>query len=218
MTEAEWLGCADPSEMLELLRGKVSDRKLRLFGCACVRLVWSLTGEEPPTAVETAEGFADHVVTKTALRRSRGQVRKERHGLEAAEAGMRPRWGAYWLTEVVASEKACGSVVAEMSRLSSDILILEEHAWSRVCGLLRDIFSNPFRHILVSPATLRWNDATIPKLAQGIYDERAFDRLPILADALEESGCDTTDLLAHCREPGVHVRGCWALDQLLGKE
>jgi hypothetical protein len=55
-------------------------------------------------------------------------------------------------------------------------------------------------------------------LAQAIYDDRAFDRLPILADALEEAGCDTADILAHCRGPGPHVRGCWVVDLILGKQ
>ena len=56
------------------------------------------------------------------------------------------------------------------------------------------------------------------KLAQGIYDDRAFDRMPVLADALEEAGCYDADILAHCRQPGEHVRGCWVVDLLLGKE
>jgi hypothetical protein len=56
------------------------------------------------------------------------------------------------------------------------------------------------------------------RLAEQIYKERAFNRLPTLADALEESGCQEADLLAHCRGPGPHVRGCWVVDLLLGKE
>jgi hypothetical protein len=55
-------------------------------------------------------------------------------------------------------------------------------------------------------------------LAKSIYEDRAFDRLPILADALEESGCHDPDILAHCRQPGEHVRGCWVVDLLLGRE
>jgi hypothetical protein len=54
-------------------------------------------------------------------------------------------------------------------------------------------------------------------LAQAIDDERAFDRLPILADALEDAGCTDADLLNHCRGPGLHVMGCWVVDMLLGK-
>jgi hypothetical protein len=86
------------------------------------------------------------------------------------------------------------------------------------CHLLRDITGNPFRTVSLNPAWLTWNDSTVPKLAQGIYDDRAFDRLPVLADALEEAGCKDADILAHLREPGPHTRGCWPLDLVLGKE
>jgi hypothetical protein len=58
----------------------------------------------------------------------------------------------------------------------------------------------------------------VARLARGIYDDRAFDRLPILADALEDAGCHDTAILDHCRQPGPHVRGCWVVDLLLGKE
>ncbi len=85
-------------------------------------------------------------------------------------------------------------------------------------ALLRDIFANPFRPVDISPAWLIWNDGTVRKIAQTIYDDRAFDRLPMLADALEEAGCTSADILNHCRQPGVHVRGCWVIDILLGKE
>lgn len=84
--------------------------------------------------------------------------------------------------------------------------------------LLRDIFGNPFRSPSVDPSWLAWNDAVLPKLAGVIYDERAFDRLPILADALEEAGCTNADILNHCRQPGEHVRGCWVIDLLRGKK
>jgi len=83
--------------------------------------------------------------------------------------------------------------------------------------LLRDIFGNPFRGASVDSHWLVWNDGTVPRLAQAIYDERAFDRLSILADALEEAGCTDADILNHCRQPGEHVRGCWVVDLLLGK-
>jgi hypothetical protein len=83
--------------------------------------------------------------------------------------------------------------------------------------LLRDIFGNPFRPVPADPNWLSWNDGTIPELAQAVYDDRAFDRLPVLADALEEAGCVNADMLAHCRGPGPHVRGCWVVDLLLGK-
>ena len=75
----------------------------------------------------------------------------------------------------------------------------------------------PFRLATLAPEWAAWNDATVVKLAQGIYDDRAFERLPVLADALEDAGCDNADILAHCRGPGPHVRGCWVVDLLLGK-
>jgi len=68
------------------------------------------------------------------------------------------------------------------------------------------------------PAWLNWQDGTIRKLAQSIYDDRVFDRLPILADALEESGCTNSDILAHFRQPGEYFRGCWVVDLILGKD
>jgi hypothetical protein len=83
-------------------------------------------------------------------------------------------------------------------------------------ALLRDLFGNPFR-----PAPrfdigwLAWNGGTAAKVARGLYEGRAFDRLPLLADALEDAGCADADLLGHLRGPGPHVRGCWAVDSLL---
>jgi hypothetical protein len=82
-------------------------------------------------------------------------------------------------------------------------------------GLLREIIGNPFRPVTLDPA---WLTSTVVALARGIYDERAFDRMPILADALQDAGCDSDDLLTHCRDPHQdHVRGCWVVDLVLGK-
>jgi hypothetical protein len=92
----------------------------------------------------------------------------------------------------------------------------EERAQAK---LLRDIFGPlPFRPAALDSSLRKWNDGTVVRIAQGIYDERAFDRLPVLADALLDAGCDKEDMLAHCREQGgIHARGCWVLDLLLGK-
>ncbi|MCE9566330.1 MAG: hypothetical protein K8U57_30265 [Planctomycetes bacterium] len=82
-------------------------------------------------------------------------------------------------------------------------------------GLVRDIFGNPFRPVTVDPA---WLTSTVLQLAGGIYEDRAFARLPILADALQDAGCDNDDVLNHCRQPDEHVRGCWVVDLVLGKK
>jgi hypothetical protein len=84
-------------------------------------------------------------------------------------------------------------------------------------AVLCDIMGNPFRRTVVDPAWLAWNDETVPRIAQAVYDERALDRLPILADALEDAGCTAADIRDHCRQPGEHARGRWVIDLLLGK-
>ena len=83
------------------------------------------------------------------------------------------------------------------------------------CILIRDIFGNPFRPVVPNPSYLV---PAVLELARGIYQERAFDRMPDLADALENAGCTNADILEHCRGPGPHVRGCWVVDLILGKE
>jgi hypothetical protein len=82
-------------------------------------------------------------------------------------------------------------------------------------ALVRDVFGNPYRPVPLDPNCLT---PTVVTLARTIYDKRAFDRMPLLADALEDAGCHDPDIQAHCRQPGEHVRGCWAVDLLLGKE
>lgn len=85
-------------------------------------------------------------------------------------------------------------------------------------SFLHDLFGPLlFRSVNLDPSWLTWNDRTVRRMAQAIYDERAFDRLPVLADALEDAGCHDLDILGHCRGPGPHTRGCWVVDVLLGK-
>jgi hypothetical protein len=91
-------------------------------------------------------------------------------------------------------------------------------ALRRQADLLRDLFGSPFRPVLFDLAWLSWGGGVIPNLAAAIYAEGAFERLPILADALEQAGCDNADLLGHCRGRGPHVPGCWVVDLLLGKQ
>jgi hypothetical protein len=93
-----------------------------------------------------------------------------------------------------------------------------------LCAVLACLFGNLFRPSPpLPPAVLAWNEGTVPRIAQGTYDERLPEgilntgRLAILADALLDAGCDDDELLAHLRSPGPHVRGCWAVDLILGK-
>lgn len=91
----------------------------------------------------------------------------------------------------------------------------KEAIWQKGMCLLREIDGNPFRPVALDPA---WLTSTVVTLAEGIYQARAFDRMPILADALEDAGCDHADILTHCRQPGEHVRGCWVVDLLTGRK
>jgi hypothetical protein len=97
--------------------------------------------------------------------------------------------------------------------------ITDQGRWlSYADGSLRWSLLPSRRDTRIDPTWLRWADGAVLGLAQAVYEEQAFERLPILADALEEAGCDDAGLLAHLRSPGVHARGCWAVDALLGKE
>jgi len=104
----------------------------------------------------------------------------------------------------------------ELSDEQFDALRVVEQA--RQADLLRDIVGNPFQPAAFDPSCLAWNDRCVERLARGIYEDRAFERLPILHDALLDAGCDNECLLAHCRSPEGHVRGCWVVDLLLAKE
>ena len=95
-------------------------------------------------------------------------------------------------------------------------LLLGKNEELHQCTLLRCIFGTPFQGSPLKEP--KWRTDTVTGIAQAIYDDRAFDRLPVLADALEDAGCDDRELLDHCRSGEEHVRGCWAVDLLLGKE
>jgi hypothetical protein len=101
-----------------------------------------------------------------------------------------------------------------LQKYASAIRAVRQDEESAQTSLLRDILGNPFRLQTVYPY---WLSHAVIALAQTIHDEPAFNRLPILADALEEAGCTDAEILAHCRGPGPHVRGCWVVDLILGK-
>jgi hypothetical protein len=224
MIEAEWLASADPEAMLPFLDGKASDRKLRLFACACCRRVWHLlTDAQSRHAIEVAERYAD----------GRAGV-KDLAGAKMLAAGAASRtdraaWAAYWTT----SPRAAGSVwnastaaveaaaraAARAADTDRDAAWRSAHSASarEQAHLLRDLFGALFRPAALDPAWLAWHGGTVARIARTIYDERRFGDLPILADALEEAGCSSGAILGHCRGPGDHVRGCWVVDLVLGK-
>ncbi len=222
MTEAEWLACTNPTPMLEYLQGKASNRKLRLIAVACCRRVWSLLSDKHSRrALTIAERYADGEISEEKLGFAWGDARRaaqvaHRREEETAEAS------AMWAVSMVCEADIGRAVAVAGLAVRCEAFPVEQgrlaDAQRQQSLLLRDIVNNPFRQVILAPARLDRQDGTIPKLAQAIYNDRAFDRLPILADALEEAGCDNADILAHCRGPGPHTRGCWVVDLLLGKE
>ena len=220
MTAADWDHCAYPGSMLPHLRTG-NARKLRLFVCACFRHVWPLLADpRSRQAVEAAEQWADGLLSARDL----SQARK------AAEEAARERargqgnyYAARGAKQVALPRKdwvvntawcACQAVASRQAE--------ERHQ----CHLLRDIFGNPLRPLpAVAPSLLTWQNATIPGLALAAYEERKLpdgtldrDRLAVLADALEEAGCDNAEILLHLRQQGTdHVRGCWAVDLLASR-
>lgn len=244
MTEAKWLSGSDPFLMLEHLRGKTSDRKMRLFACACCRRVWHLLDDERSRcAVEIAEKHfdshcADLGLHSAAIRAeaAAGELNQrasqawgsiERYSSKArafAATAAAAVWqrSSIWIhataAEIAARQAAAAASTA--AKFASRIRggagrPASKKERAAQCDLLRDLFGNPF---VVPVVDTSWLTGTVVALTQVIYDERAFDRLPILADALEDVGCTDADILAHCRGPGPHLLGCWFVDLLLGKE
>jgi hypothetical protein len=111
-----------------------------------------------------------------------------------------------------------GGIWVEQTRSAAEVAGEPTLERKRQSELLRDFFGNPFRVVPFDSSRLRWRDGAVRKLAAAIYDARRFADLPVLADALEEAGCADAALLAHRRGPGEHVKGCWVVDLLLGKQ
>ncbi|AMV26912.1 hypothetical protein VT84_21100 [Gemmata sp. SH-PL17] len=217
MTETEWLTCEDPVPMLTLLGSCTAERKLRLFTVACARLVWDhFTDNVMREAVVAAERCADGVPWESELKQYCNAMyrlpveRSRATGMNGFTLWTADECAAYF-TALKTTAAGCGLV-----KFSSGI------AWplavtltgARQPALIRDIFGNPFR-----PVTFRstWRSPAVVELASRMYESRDFGAMPILGDALQDAGCDSTDVLEHCRGPGPHVRGCWAVDLVLDR-
>jgi hypothetical protein len=223
MTEAEWLACDDPKRLVDGIH-LPSSRKLRLFAVACCRnLVPRMRSGRAAarSLADLAEKFADGHVEQEELREAVGN-RQAKDWEEAiarcicGPAALRAVHGVVYCAEKFASVAWVKDHPGQRQESKGARAARAAEAATQV-ALLRCVFGNPFRRTTVSPDWLVWSDSTLPRLAEAIYDDRAFGHLPVLADALEDAGCTDPDILSHLRSPGVHVRGCWALDLVLGK-
>jgi hypothetical protein len=219
MTEEEWLSCADWKEMGRHLRqqgyhgSQTFDRKWRLLGCAICRLFWDRIPHDRNRAAITVierhpAGSFDDFELHDALCSS-SSVEYDFADLDT-----------YWAIKNLG--RSYYKIQPESAFVHAAIVADRECGGQgkepRVPLLFREVFGNPFRKVTITHVLLQWNLGTVPRLAQTIYDEDRWADILILSDALEDAGCDNVDILNHLRGPGPHVRGCWALDILLGKE
>jgi hypothetical protein len=217
LTEAQWLSVTYIHPLLGHLveerkfhRTNLGRRKLRLFGCASCRLIWDLLPKDPcQNAVEIAERYADGLATKQDLQEACSNARNFlREDFDQTE--LYAIHATVSVTDSAAKKSiSAGLVVSFASHLG----------WTQdsklFCDLLREIFGNPFRPLSIKSS---WLTSHVKDLAKTIYEERDFDRMPILADALIDAGCNEEEILTHCHSTQKHVRGCWVVDLLLGKQ
>jgi hypothetical protein len=209
MTPDDWDACTKPLKMLWFLHdsGGLSERKLRLFTSACCRRIWPLlTNSRDRRGVEVAELHADGLATSQEVLQARAGPGRP--------ASRRVLWlpSEPWWPEVGPWESA-----RRVATFAAAVATPGEE--SAQCGLLRDLF-NPFR---LAKLDASWLTPEVLSLALASYDERLPSghldsaRLCVLADALLDASCDDVQLLEHLRNEGLHWRGCFAVDAVLGK-
>ena len=244
MTEQEWMICDEPHRMMNVavIRSMLRNgdaRRLRLFATACFReIAHHFRDERSVQAVEVAEQFVDGAVGKTEVKLAvQSAISRLRDvgtdidsttptdlvmiRLSALAALDVCRTDAYEAATRAAAKTGRVEAFASVLPLADSFIDRSDVFAARLavakknqCEFLRDIFGNPFRDV---PPIRNLPTQSAMALARSIYEQRTFDHLPVLADALEEGGCTNADILSHCRSPGPHLRGCWALDLLLGK-
>ena len=216
MTEREWQDCNDALQMLDYLRQQsASQRKLRLFGCARCRYFWHLFSDERARrAIEVSEKYADDQVTVAELQAASETIWASGIGQNDLTPSGRVVLGA--ANERDPTGEGCWDTAWDCyNGADPEEVAAMDAATKAEIPLIRDIFGNPFHNQLFDPS---WRTPTALALAKEIYEERMFDTIPILADALEDAGCDDSNILSHCHNSGPHVRGCWVVDFLLEKK
>jgi hypothetical protein len=225
---------------------QTSERKLRLIACAFCRRLWHLMPDElSRSTVELCEYYVDGLADPQPLWERGGfSTTVPEHIYDEAtieyEAYFAARFVGYRLAVLTgpaahSPEEGAAGLTSKFATRAAVLSGMSASESARgQCIIIRDIIANLFRRSVHNPAycagtsaTLvayqsicldpSWLTSTVLSLATGIYAERAFDRLPILADALQDAGCEHTEILDHCRGLGPHARGCWVVDLVLAK-
>jgi hypothetical protein len=244
MTEQEWKSNAELGAMLYYVEGIASQRKLRLFTLACChRASHALVDDRSKSALAALERYIEGQLNQGDLVVLHALAKEASDAIEAplyVDGAIEGNSESAAACAVFCSTDPDIAPTSQRSITTSSVgsaafwarAALSHPVWKRTnnseeaeaadsaeatvqADLLRDIFGNPFRPVSLEEA---WLTSDVLALAHGIYDDRAFDRMPILADALQDAGCTNDDILSHCRDANqVHVRGCWVVDLVLGK-
>jgi hypothetical protein len=215
MTEDEWLGCDYPSPMLEVLGHHPDRRKFRVLAC-----LWCLS----PGVKRLVESQGATEFVAVAEQYAAGRAKWDELALRVRAAPQARVSGGPWRSPNPVRLPPAAQALRAVAALAADDPW--EAAWGvaregvnllgpEACDLIRELFRNPFCQGGFNPC---WRTTDAVSVARGISDDEAFDRLPLLADALLDAGCDDEAMLAHCQADGLHVRGCWALDAVLATE
>jgi len=199
------------NDLFHEVKGKLTGRQSFLVICACVRRIWPVVPANCRTVVEVMERYAGGLAARAELD---GVIEVADLRTWRSPTGLNAGWAA--LNKVLpfpfGHNLQAGMRAARTVTTAEDELLTEQAAQ---IAIVRDVVGNPYRRVKIDRSC---RSPTALSLAQAIDAERAYDRVPILGDALEDAGCTDADILNHCRQPSEHVRGCWCVDLLLGKE
>ena len=213
VAEDEWLTSDDPRTLHRCTFGRASGRKYRLLCVASCRCLEAALDETYWRLLDRCEQAADASLSADDEKQLEADAWQyiETFSGRADWPAARYAASAIYDTSYRSYDDAFDSIVS-----AGEDAHITLPALPRLCAILREVFGNPFRPVTFESA---WRTSDVMLLARGIYEEKAFDRMPILADALQDAGCDSDALLNHLRDVNAtHVRGCWALDLVLGKE
>jgi hypothetical protein len=226
MTEEEWLVSEDPLAMHAVVadgaldykwpRGNSTARKRAFFGASCCRLVWPfiVVDERCRRSIELLETQFDLNSDESDIDNLGEEIAQGVRDAARHPEPDTPLLQAVAANMVYDAGGDCETMIRHLL-FSFDEWGDPAERGRHAAHLLREIVGNPFRPVAFSP---EWRTSTAVALAQQMYDSRDFALMPILGDALQDAGCDSDDILDHCRGAGPHVRGCWVVDLVLGKE
>jgi hypothetical protein len=222
VTEREWLRCDEPSSMVSALHERHLRRKHLLFLCECFRRTQP-AHPDGVRATELLERYADGEADFQEVARLNSKLGKPGkpawplfdNGIGCTADFWKGEFGQFHAAWQTASAIVGAATARKPGRPSKTAIAERERTRAALKLLVRCVYGNPFRPV---PFETSWRTDTVLSLAGQMYDSRDFGAMPILADALQDVGCDNEEVLNHCRGETTHARGCWVVDLVLGKE